>query len=454
MALVSRNPYNKTIFGEFPELTAAEIDAKLLVASECFTSWRTTSIDARAVLMRRLAELCKERAPELGRLATLEMGKPIAQAMAEVEKCASACTYYADNATTFLTPEPTPSDASDSFVRFEPIGAILAVMPWNFPFWQVMRFAAPALMTGNVGLLKHASNVPQCAAALEQLFVDAGFPIGVFQNLAIGSAKVEQVIRHPAVQGVALTGSESAGSKVAALAGSLIKKTVLELGGSDAFIVLDDADVEKAAEVAAKARLQNNGQSCIAAKRFIVVSTVYDQFLAAFQKHVESFVVGDPLDPVTTLGPLVNEDGVKEIERQVGESVAKGAVLVTGGRAIPEHGFMYAPTILTNVQPGMPAYDEELFGPVAAVIRASDEDDAIRIANDSRFGLGSSLWTRNHERAKRMAPLIRAGCVFVNGLVKSDPRLPFGGTGVSGYGRELSRWGLLEFVNIKTVWIA
>lgn len=453
MALTSVNPATGEVFGTLPELTDEQLAAKLALAEAAYKVWSQTPLEARLVPMKRLGELFRERAPELGKIASLEIGKPITQAIAEVEKCGLACDYYAEQAAAILAPQVVKSDASESFVRFDPIGVVLAVMPWNFPYWQVMRFAAPALAAGNVGVLKHASSVPQCAVAFEKLFLEAGFPEGVFQNLAIGSSKVEQVIRHPAVQGVALTGSELAGSKVAALAGSLIKKTVLELGGSDPFVVLADADLTYAATMGAKARLQNNGQSCIAAKRFILVDAIYDQFLELFKQQVEASVIGDPLDPKTTIGPLVSEAGLQEIDKQVADSVAKGARLVTGGTRIGTKGFFYAPTILADVKPGMPAYEEELFGPVAIVIRAKDTDDAIRIANDNRFGLGSSLWTADTELAKQLAPQIRAGCVFVNGMVKSDPRLPFGGTGVSGYGRELSSWGLYEFMNVKTVWI-
>lgn len=453
MAMISKNPATDELLGEFPELTPAEVQEKIRLADEQFKTWREKPFAERAGLMKKLAELFRTNGERLGKLASLEMGKPITQAIAEVEKCSSVCEFYADKAEAMLAPRPQPSDASESYVRFDPIGVVLAVMPWNFPYWQVMRFAAPALMAGNVGLLKHASNVPQCAQALHDLFLEAGFPEGAFTNLAIGSAQVEAVLRHPAVQGVALTGSESAGSKVGALAGSLIKTSVLELGGSDPFIVLADADVALSAEVAAKARLQNAGQSCIAAKRFIVVDAIYDAWVAAFKMHVENYIVGDPLDAKTMVGPMVNTQSREEIERQVAPSVEKGAKILTGGKRVGDVGAFYAPTILTDVQPGMPAYDEELFGPVATVIRAKDTDDAVRIANDTRFGLGSSLWTTNLDAAKTIAAKIRAGSVFVNGMVKSDARLPFGGTGVSGYGRELAEEGLKEFVNIKTVWI-
>jgi succinate-semialdehyde dehydrogenase/glutarate-semialdehyde dehydrogenase len=453
MALISKNPATEEVFGEFPELTPDELKVRLHKAHEAFLLWRETSIAERVKPMKRLAELFRERSTELGTLAAKEMGKPLAQATAEAAKCALAVEYYAENAEKFLTPVSVISDASESYVRFDPIGVVLAVMPWNFPYWQVARFAAPALMAGNVGVLKHASNVPQCAEAFTKLFIEAGFPEGVFQNLPIGSGMVEQVIRHESVKAVALTGSEAAGSKVASLAGSLIKKSVLELGGSDAFIVLADADIPNAAKIAAQARLQNTGQSCIAAKRFIIVDAVHDVFLEAFTREVQAAVVGDPFDAATTMGPLSTEGGLKDIERQVSESIASGATLVTGGKRIEGKGYFYEPTILADVKPGMAAYSEELFGPVASVIRASNEEDAIRIANDTPFGLGGSIWTNDTENAKKLAAKVRSGSVFINGMVKSDPRLPFGGTGISGYGRELSHYGMEEFLNVKTVWI-
>lgn len=435
------------------QLDSVQLQEKLRVAQEAARSWRETTFAERAALLRRVGQLCRERAPELGKLAATEMKKPITQAIAEVEKCATACDYYADNAEKFLAPKSVASDASESYVTYEPIGVVLAVMPWNFPFWQVMRFAAPVVMAGNVGVLKHASNVPGCAQAFEQLFTDAGAPVGVFQNLAIGSSTVAEVLKHPAVQGVALTGSEYAGSKVAELAGSLIKRSVLELGGSDPFIVLADADIAEAAKVGAKARLQNNGQSCIAAKRFIIVDAVYDQFLEAFRQEISAAVIGDPLDPATTVGPVVDEKALQELLGQIERSVAAGAHIALGGTKLDMLGNFLAPTILTEVVPGQAAYEEEIFGPVASVIRAKDTDDAIRIANDNRFGLGSSLWTTDLANGKKLASRIHAGSTFINGMVKSDPRLPFGGTGVSGFGRELSEEGLKEFVNVKTIWI-
>lgn len=454
MPLQTTNPATGEVLATFPELTDAEVQAKLDKAAAAFLSWKQTSFAERARLMRKVGDLFREEKDRLGKLATLEMGKPVTQAVAEAEKCALACEYYAENAERILAPRTIVTDAKESYVLHEPTGIILAVMPWNFPYWQVMRFAAPALIAGNVGVLKHASNVPQCAAAFEEMFTKAGFPEGVFQNLAIGSAKVEQVIRHPKVTGVALTGSETAGSKVAGLAGSLIKTSVLELGGSDPFVVLADADIAYAAEMAAKARLQNNGQSCIAAKRFIVEDAAYDAFLERFVHHVSSQVIGDPMDPKTTLGPVVNEQGMIDLERQIEDAVAKGATIATGGKRMGGAGFFFEPTVLTGITKDMLAYHEELFGPVACVYRAKDASEALRIANDTPFGLGGSVWTKDLEKGKKLAAEIRAGAVFVNAIVKSDPRVPFGGTGVSGFGRELAEEGIKAFVNIKTVWVA
>jgi succinate-semialdehyde dehydrogenase/glutarate-semialdehyde dehydrogenase len=465
MPLVSRNPATGEVFGTFEELTDAEMDARLAKAQKAFEAWRHVSFAERKTKMLKLAVYLKANSRVLGELATREMGKPIKAAIGEVEKCAWACEYYAENAEKILARETIETDAGKSYARFDPIGVVLAIMPWNFPFWQVMRFASPAAMAGNVGVLKHASNVPQCAAAIEKAFLEAGFPEGVFQNFAIGAAKVERVIRDPRVVAVTLTGSEPAGSKVASLAGSLIKKTVLELGGSDPFIILEDADVEQAALVATTARVQNNGQSCIAAKRFIVAKSVADKFLAAFKQHFEKLKVGDPLDETVQVGPLASENGLKDIEAQVQKSVAMGAKIVTGGtRVYPldlpltkgetKRGYFYAPTILTDLKPGMPAYGEELFAPVASVIIVKDEEEAIRVANATEFGLGAALWTKDTKRAETIAARLEAGCIFVNGMVKSDPRLPFGGIKKSGYGRELSGYGIKEFVNIKSVWIA
>jgi succinate-semialdehyde dehydrogenase/glutarate-semialdehyde dehydrogenase len=382
------------------------------------------------------------------------MGKPIVQGEAEVDKCAWTCDFYADQAATYLAPQPRETDASLSYVRFDPLGLILAVMPWNFPFWQVFRFAAPALMAGNAGLLKHASNVPRCALQIEEVLREAGFPRGLFATALVPSRAVAGLIADPRVAAVTLTGSDLAGSQVAEHAGRELKKTVLELGGSDPFIVLADADVAAAARTAADARLVNSGQSCIAAKRFIAVEAVADAFVARFAEELRTRRMGDPLDRTTQVGPQARTDLRDALHAQVEESVKRGARRVLGGEVPPGPGAFYPPTLLAAVDRGMPAFDEETFGPVAAVIRAKDDADAVRLANDSVFGLGASLWTQNHARAERLAAQIEAGSIFVNGLVKSDPRLPFGGIKRSGYGRELSEYGIREFVNIKTVWIA
>jgi succinate-semialdehyde dehydrogenase/glutarate-semialdehyde dehydrogenase len=384
----------------------------------------------------------------------LEMGKPIVQGEAEVEKCAWACNYYAEHGEAFLADQPRQTEASRSYVRFDPIGPVLTIMPWNFPLWQVFRFAAPALMAGNAGILKHASNVPRCALEIEEVFRDAGFPENLFRALLVGSDKVAAIIADSRIRAVTLTGSEGAGSKVAEQAGHHLKKTVLELGGSDPFIVLEDADIEKAAKTAADARLINSGQSCIAAKRFIVVDKVEDMFLRHFVSAMESRKMGDPLGRDTQVGPQARDDLRASLHRQVEESVKRGAKLLLGGRVPEGPGAFYPPTVLAAVNKGMPAFDEETFGPVAAVILAQDEADAIRLANDSPFGLGASLWTQDRERAERLVGQIEAGCVFVNEQVKSDPRLPFGGVKRSGYGRELSEYGMREFTNIKSVWMA
>jgi succinate-semialdehyde dehydrogenase/glutarate-semialdehyde dehydrogenase len=404
--------------------------------------------------MHEAARILRTGKEKYARTMALEMGKPITQGGAEVEKCAWACDYYAEHAEAFLADQPRETDASRSYIRFDPLGPVLAIMPWNFPFWQVFRFAAPALMAGNPGILKHASNVPRCALQIEAVFREAGFPEGLFRALLVGPDKVPAIITDPRVRAVTLTGSDSAGSKVAEQAGRELKKTVLELGGSDPFIVLEDADVEKAAKTAVDARLINSGQSCIAAKRFIVVDKVEDTFLKIFVAEMQSRRMGDPLDRHTQVGPQARHDLRASLHRQVEESMQQGAKLLLGGRIPDGPGAFYPPTVLAAVQKGMPAFDEETFGPVAAVIRAEDEAQAIRLANDSVFGLGASLWTQDLDRAERLGREIEAGCIFVNELVKSDPRLPFGGVKRSGYGRELSEYGIREFMNIKSVWMA
>lgn len=453
MSILSKNPATDQVLATFQELTPAQIETKLGSAERAFELWKKVPFAERAIFMNRLAAVFKKNAIHYGELMTREMGKPIKQAVAEAEKCAWVCEFYAEYAEEFLRPESVLTDGSESFVRFDPMGPILAVMPWNFPFWQVARFLAPALMAGNVGLLKHASNVPQCALAIEDACREAGFPEGVFQTLLIGSAHVEDLVKDPRIKAATLTGSEYAGSQLAKHCGEHLKKTVLELGGSDPFIVLPDADLDVACSTAVMARLQNNGQSCIAAKRFIVMKDIADAFTEKFVAGFKAMVVGDPMSQATTIGPLASKKFRDELHAQVEESIEQGAKLVIGGNAVAGPGAFYEPTILTNVMKGMRAYHEELFGPVASIIAVASEDEAIDVANDVPYGLGSSIWTRDTEKAKRLAERIEAGAVFINGMVKSDPRLPFGGVKRSGYGRELSRYGMLEFVNMKSVWV-
>jgi succinate-semialdehyde dehydrogenase/glutarate-semialdehyde dehydrogenase len=453
MAFQSINPATEALLGEFPEHGAEQIEAALGAADAAFQKWRRTSFAERAVLLKSAARQILARKAHYASLITDEMGKPIVEAEAEIEKCAWGCDYYAENAEAILASQQRDSSATESYVSFEPIGAVLAVMPWNFPFWQVFRFAAPALMAGNVGILKHAANVPQCALAIEEIFRAAGFPDGVFQTLLIGSDHVAGLIEDDRVKAVTLTGSEFAGSRVAEKSGQVIKKTVLELGGSDPFIVLADADLDAAAKTAVNARYQNTGQSCIAAKRFIVEDSVYDPFLERFLAAVEQLQVGDPHNRGTNLGPLARDDLRTGVDNQVQRSLDLGAALLAGGNRIDGKGFFYAPTVLGEVQPGMPAFDEETFGPVAAFTRCQNTEEAISLANRSRYGLGAALWTRDLANARRLAAEIESGMVFVNGMVASEPGLPFGGIKKSGYGRELADFGIREFVNIKTVWI-
>jgi len=454
MSIQSINPATGDVLETFKETSREDLDRFLAAAHAAFLEWRTAPFATRAQRMREAARVLRTRRAEYARTMTLEMGKPIVQAEAEVDKCAWGCEYYADHAETFLAEQPRQTDASSSYVRFEPLGPVLAVMPWNFPFWQVFRFAAPALMAGDAAILKHASNVPRCALAIEAVFREAGFPRGLFSTVLVEAPAVAALIADPRIVAATLTGSDRAGSKVAEQAGRELKKTVLELGGSDPFIVLADADVAAAARTAADARLINSGQSCIAAKRFIVVEPVADEFLERFVDELRSRRVGDPVARETQVGPQARVDLRDALHRQVVESVKRGARLLLGGEIPAGKGAFYPPTLLTAVDKGMPAFDEETFGPVAAVVRAKDEADAVRLANDSAFGLGASLWTRDRARAERLASQVEAGSVFVNGLVKSDPRLPFGGIKRSGYGRELSEYGIREFVNIKSVWIA
>jgi len=451
--LRSIDPATGRELASFPEAEEAALDAALGRAWTARHPWRDAGLGMRTTLMRTVAGVLRADKSRYAALLTTEMGKPIVEAEAEIEKCAWTANWFAENGARLLADEPVESAATESYIRFQPLGVILAVMPWNFPFWQAFRAGLPALTAGNVMLLKHSSNVPQSALAIEEVFREAGVPEGVFQTLMIGSAAVERIISDHRVAGVTLTGSEKAGSLVAEAAGRALKKTVLELGGSDPFIVLADADLNQAATVACRARNQNNGQSCIAAKRFIVEEPVADEFELRFTNAVAALKVGNPMDRANQVGPLARQDLVDELERQVGESLRLGARVLTGGKKMPGDGYYFEPTVLANVRPGMPAYHEETFGPVAAVIRVKDAEDALRVANDTDFGLGSNIWTSDVERAKQLAERVEAGAVFINGMVASDARLPFGGVKRSGYGRELSEYGIKEFTNIQTVWV-
>ncbi|HUF77961.1 MAG TPA: NAD-dependent succinate-semialdehyde dehydrogenase, partial [Thermoanaerobaculia bacterium] len=457
MSLKSINPATGELLAEYDEHGEAEVGRRLERSARAFRDWRETSFPERSERLARAAVVLRERRREWAELMTREMGKPIAGAEAEVEKCAWACEHFAEKAERFLAPEEIATDASRSGVRYDPLGPVLAVMPWNFPFWQVFRFAAPAVMAGNVALLKHAGNVSGSALAIEEIFREAGFPDGVFTTLLVPSERVAELIGHEAIRAVTLTGSVGAGRAVAAEAGRHLKKTVLELGGSDPFLVLGDADPAKTAARAAEARTLNSGESCIAAKRFLPVAAVAPAFEEELVRRMEGLAVGDPMDPGTQVGPLAREDLLEELHDQVERTVAAGATLRTGGRRIDPlgdgRGFFYAPTVLTGVEPGMAAFDEETFGPVAAVTRARDAEHALELANRSRFGLGASVWTGDAVAGLELAGRIEAGNVFVNAIVKSDPRLPFGGVKESGYGRELSAFGIREFVNVKTVWV-
>jgi len=448
------NPATGEQLDPIEEHTAAAVDGALDRASDAFDSWREVPLRERRRLIADAGDVLRDSVEEYAELMTREMGKPIEQARGEVEKCAWVCDYYAEHAGEQLADERLPSvEYADTKVSYEPLGPVLAVMPWNFPFWQVFRFAAPNLTAGNVGLLKHASNVPGCARAIEEVFAEAGYPEGAFQSLIVGSERAESVVEDDRVAAVTLTGSEHAGRAVAETAGKELKKTVLELGGSDPFVVLDDADLDAAAAVGARARLQNGGQSCIAAKRFIVHDDVYDAFLERFLEAVESRTVGDPMAEETDVGPQAREDLMGDLHDQVERTVEDGATVATGGDPLDREGFYYPPTVLTDVPRDAAAACEEVFGPVAAVFRVGTEAEAVELANDSHLGLGASVWTRDLDRGERVAHELEAGCTFVNELVKSDPRLPFGGVKDSGYGRELSRYGIREFVNRKTVWV-
>ena len=453
MPIATINPATGETLRTFDPLTDAELDDRIAHAARTFRTYRRTRLAERAAWLLRAAEILEAEQSALGRLMTTEMGKLVKAGGEEAVKCAWGCRFYAEQAPRMLADTPAQSTATTSFVRYQPLGPILAVMPWNFPFWQVFRLAAPALMAGNVVLLKHASNVPQCALAIEDIVRRAGFPDGAFQALLIPPGQVQRVLDDPRVAAASLTGSEQAGRNIAAAAGRQIKKTVLELGGSDPFIVMPSADMPAAIETAVKARVVNSGQSCIAAKRFIVAEGVADAFERGFTAKMQALKVGDPLDPATEVGPLATRATLTDLDDQVRRSIAAGARALAGGHPLERPGNYYAPTVLTDITPGSPAYAEELFGPVAALFRVRDAGEAIRLANDTPFGLGSSVWTNDAAERARFIDEIEAGQVFVNGMVVSDPRLPFGGIKHSGYGRELGVYGIREFVNVKTIWI-
>ncbi|KAB8320905.1 NAD-dependent succinate-semialdehyde dehydrogenase [Tolypothrix campylonemoides VB511288] len=454
MAIATINPATGELLKTFEPLSDAEIAQKLDLAQQAFEKYHKTTFSERSQWMQKAADILEQEKEDFAKIMTLEMGKPFKAAIAEVEKCALVCRYYAEHAAEFLADVTVKTDASHSFIKYQALGIILAVMPWNFPFWQVFRFVAPALMAGNVGLLKHASNVPQCALAIEEIIQKAGFPKGVFQTLLIGAAKVADLMSDDRVKAATLTGSEPAGASLAAASGKQIKKTVLELGGSDPFIVLESADLEAAVTTATTARMLNNGQSCIAAKRFIVAETIADKFEKRLLEKFQALKIGDPMQSDTDLGPLATPDILKDLDQQVQAGVKSGARVLTGGHPLSDRpGNYYPPTILTDISPDNPVAQEEFFGPVAMLFRVPDIDAAIKLANATPFGLGASAWTTNAEERDRLVEEIEAGSVFINGMVRSDPRLPFGGIKRSGYGRELSIQGIHEFVNVKTVWV-
>jgi succinate-semialdehyde dehydrogenase/glutarate-semialdehyde dehydrogenase len=453
MPIASVNPATGETIKTFESPDEIQIDEKLQRAADTFSSYRRTTFKERESMMMRAAEILETEKNDFARLMTVEMGKPIKGAVGEAEKCAWVCRFYAETGRQHLADKLVETNAKKSYVRFQPLGPVLAVMPWNFPFWQVFRFAAPALMAGNVGLLKHASNVPRCALAIEDIFRRAGFPAGAFQTLLVGSDVVQRILEDCRVVAATLTGSEPAGRSVAGIAGKQIKKTVLELGGSDPFIVMPSADLQEAVTTAVKARTINNGQSCIAAKRFIIAADIYDEFERSFVAEMQALRVGDPLDEATDIGPLATEQILKDVDDQVKTSVAAGAHLLTGGKKLNRPGNFFPPTVLANIPHDSPAYCEEVFGPVALLFRVNNIDDAIELANATTFGLGSAAWTNDPDEQERFVDELAAGSVFINGMVASDPRLPFGGIKHSGYGRELGEFGIREFVNIKTVWV-
>jgi succinate-semialdehyde dehydrogenase/glutarate-semialdehyde dehydrogenase len=454
MAIQSFNPATGELLATFEPLSPAAIEDRLARAWKAFTEWKRTSFSERAQLLLRVAGILETQAEPLASKMTAEMGKPIRGAVDEVLKSARGCRYYAENAERFLSDEDIPTEAHRSYIRYEPLGPVLAIMPWNFPFWQVFRFAAPALMGGNVALLKHAPNVPQCGLAIENVFSSAGFPEGVFQNLPIETDQVPAILEDSRVRAVTLTGSDRAGREVASRAGRALKKTVLQLGGSDPFIVMPSADLDEAVKVAVKSRTGNSGQSCIAAKRFIVASVIADRFLPRFVAEMEALKAGDPTDPSNDLGPLARRDLVETLDAQVRATIARGARLLTGGAPLPGPGSYYPPTVLTDIPLDSPAYREELFGPVASVFIVAGIDESIRLANDTAFGLGASVWTKDAGEQARFVNELEAGQVFINAMVASDPRVPFGGVKNSGYGRELGYHGIREFVQVKTIWFA
>jgi len=454
MATISTtDPSTGTTLESFESFTAFRLEATLERARTAFHDWRSSSSDERATKLRAAAQILRRRKTELADIATREMGKPIVEAEAEIDKCAKACDFYAEHAPGFLADETVRSNATESYVAYRPLGPVLAVMPWNYPFWQVFRFAAPALMAGNVGVLKHASNVTRTSLEIERVLREAGFPEGTFASVIVPGKDVEKMIDDPRIAAVTLTGSEQTGISVAGAAGRNLKKTVLELGGSDAFIVLADADLDAAAKMAVKSRFQNSGQSCIAAKRFIVEDAVYEAFSERFIAETKKLVIGDPRERTTTMGPMARHDLRDTLAGLIEETVRRGGRLALGGHEAKRDGFYFEPTVVLDVTPGMPMFDEETFGPAAAIIRAKNADDAVKLANDSRYGLGGNLWTRDLDRAKMIAARLESGGVFINGMTASDPRLPFGGVKHSGYGRELSWFGIREFTNIQTVWI-
>jgi len=453
MAIATINPATGEVVKQFEALTDAQVDERIAKAAKAFQSFRKTSFADRAKWMLKAGEILETEKAELGRLMTLEMGKTFSSAVAEAAKCATACQYYAENAAKFVADEVIETSASKSYIHYQPVGIVLAVMPWNFPFWQVFRFIAPGLMAGNVGLLKHASNVPQCALKIEDLLLRAGFPAGAFQTLLIGASQVDRILNDPRVAAATLTGSEQAGIQVGISAAKRIKKVVLELGGSDPFIVMPSANIDEAASTAVKARVINNGQSCIAAKRFIVHEQIADRFEKEFVSRMQALKLGDPFDEKTDVGPLATPDAVKDLDADVQKTLHAGAKLLAGGKPVNGPGNFYLPTVLTNIPKDSPAYREEFFGPVASVFRVKNLDEAIAVANDSRFGLGASAWTNDAAERERLINELEAGMVFINQMVASDPRVPFGGVKASGHGRELGPYGIREFTNIKTVWI-